>query len=270
MMNKLTSTVEYTALTRRWFNKIASTVLFYITGLEVPAFDIGDTYPEFNTLYLASPEKRPTGFDSIFCFNYNTTPDTNITLKIPINVPGYGEVKVPVSISGPRLEGKVRVDCRIENCTYSYYDTEDEVRKEKEERFMAIALAFDKIETIHLENIQVMNAPKFGWLQSFSSIKQKIHSVINGAISCEDITVLLFDNKFGMVGTVMKKRVRNFIEEGEGYIMGENNTKQCNDDNWNVQDVVKDIITCHKCNKKSLSVLPCCCSEVPKVELYSY
>jgi len=270
MMNKKLLSVENTPLSRRWFNKLASTILFSVTGLEVPSFDIGNTYPEFSTQYLTSHEKRPTGFDSVVTFNYNTTPDTNLTIKIPINVPGYGEVKVPVSVSGPRLEGKVRLDCRIENCTYEFFDPEDEERKKTSDQFIAIGLAFDKIETIHFENIQVMNAPKFGWLQSFSSIKQKIHSLINGALSTEDITVLLFDSKMGLVGSITKKRIRSFVEEGEGYIFGDNNIKVCNDDNWNVQEIVSEIVICHKCKKKALSMLPTCCNEVPNLEMYTY
>jgi len=227
-------------------------------------FDIGNTFPEFKTLYMSPKEKRPQGFDMIVAFNYQTSPETAISLKIPITVPGYGELKVPICVTGPHIEGKLRLDCRIETCHYEYLDTDEEIKKGVTEPFLGLALGFDKIDTIHLNNIQVMNAPKFGWLQSFSTIKQKIHTVINGAISSDEVTVHLFDKKFGYIGAAQKKRYRGFDEEGLGYQLDKNGQYTCYDDQWNVQEIVNEIVICHKCKKKFLRSFPtCCCAEPP-------
>lgn len=42
------------------------------------------------------------------CYNYNTDDNTKIKLWVPVTVPGYGAIKIPLFVSGPQIAGKVR------------------------------------------------------------------------------------------------------------------------------------------------------------------
>lgn len=106
-----------------------------------------------------------------------------------------------------------------------------------------------------------MNAPKFSWLQSFSTIKQKIHSIINGALSTETLQIHLFDSSFSNIGSTTRPRVRSETDLSGGYKMVRNK-KTCLDDNWQVSDIVNEIVFCKKCGKRGLNTVPECCAQL--------
>lgn len=56
--------------------------------------------------------------DMIMRYAYDTGSDTHLTVRVPIPVPRYGTVTLPVSVAAPCISGKVRLDGRFETCSF--------------------------------------------------------------------------------------------------------------------------------------------------------
>jgi len=73
----------------------------------------------------------------------------------------------------------------------------------------------------------------------------------------DKITVLLFDKSFGSIGSVSKERLRSMDKPETAQVLF-NEFKQLCDDNWTVQEIVKQIKVCRKCEKKFIGRGGCC------------
>jgi len=259
----------------KWINVVLQKVLCQVTGLDVVNFDIGVTSPSLRCLHMTDQSQRPNGFDMIMGYSYETGNDTHLTLSIPITLPAYGEVRLPISVAAPSLRGKMRLDGRFEACTYKMIEyTEDgkEALITQTEKFFALGIAFDHIERIEVGELQVMNAPKLEYLLTFDRVKSIINSAINSGLSTDQVLVLLFDSGLGVIGSKKFPRKREIVVPAADVPVKEINPKDaqvpCTDDGWQVQDLVSCITQCWKCKKKSLNDVkgPCCCEKPPKIE----
>jgi hypothetical protein len=231
---------------RAWMNIMTRQILSYLTGLDVDEFDVGSALPTFREISIA--EKSSTGcpgFNMQVCYNYNTDDNTKIKLWVPVTVPGYGAIKIPLFVSGPQIAGKMRFDGRIEKC--SYVTIKDQQPRKVEENFFALAMSFDSIEDIHISTIKVLLAPKWEWLQWFDRVKREMKSFINNVLNTDQITVHLFDKDFVYVGSVLRKKSET-------------------ENTWNTQDVVEEIKVCKKCSRKYFAASAmCCCDKIEPI-----
>eukprot|EP01130_Rhizamoeba_saxonica_P008113 TRINITY_DN327_c0_g1_i3.p1 TRINITY_DN327_c0_g1~~TRINITY_DN327_c0_g1_i3.p1 ORF type:complete len:508 (-),score=105.18 TRINITY_DN327_c0_g1_i3:206-1729(-) len=248
---------------RAWLNSLLSTLLAQISGLEIADFDIGDTLPDIEPLYLAPEELRPRGFDMVVAVNYETNDSTNLSIRLPLNIPAYGEIKVPVSVAAPQFSGKIRMDCRLEECSFRHM--KDGQQCNSTENFMALGVAFDNIDTISFGDIQLMTT--MNWLQSIGAIKQQIHALINDALSTDAITIHLFDKDFVYIGCCYKPRSRSMEDESNGYRkISSNGAEICDDDNWTLHEIVSELNICSNCGTKYFPEFPpgCCQDTRPR------
>jgi hypothetical protein len=129
--------------------------------------------------------------------------------------------------------------------------TEDPtLAEQQEEKFLALALAFDPIDEIQVGDIRISVAQKFEWLQWFSYVKNQMKTLINGLISTNMVTIYLFDSTFTLLGT-MTKPLSAAVKGGDGIADFASL--------WTVQEAVDQMKVCHKCKRKFFKELAYCC-----------
>jgi hypothetical protein len=121
------------------------------------------------------------------------------------------------------------------------------VAERQEEKFLALALAFDPIDEIHVGDIRISVAQRFEWLQWFSYVKNQMKTLINGLISTNSVTIYLFDSSFTLLGTVVKPIPKLADAKDFGNI-------------WSVQEAVNLMKTCRKCKRKYFQEGSFCCA----------
>eukprot|EP01122_Echinamoeba_exundans_P008306 TRINITY_DN2737_c0_g3_i1.p1 TRINITY_DN2737_c0_g3~~TRINITY_DN2737_c0_g3_i1.p1 ORF type:complete len:561 (-),score=99.44 TRINITY_DN2737_c0_g3_i1:20-1702(-) len=242
---------------RAWLNVLAKTLIEHIAALKIRKFDIGGALPSFRTVEFLPHDAETEGFDLLVRYEYNTDSSTMIELEVPVPIPGYGETKVPVFVAGPKLSGRIRLMCQIKSCSYKQRVKDAPLEapfQTNTENFLALAVAFEPIEEIHVSDVRVSVAPRFEWLQWFSFIKRQIVSLFNSLLSTDKVSVYLFDSSFSSVGTLTIDAPLNTalkdIPLGSMY---------------NVQRVIDEkMLICTKCARKTLpdSALCCPCEKV--------
>jgi hypothetical protein len=237
---------------RAWLNTLAKTLIEHIAALKIRKFDIGGALPSFKTVEFLPHDSASNGFDLLVRYEYNTDPSTMIEIEVPIPIPGYGETKVPVFVAGPKLSGRIRLQCQIKSCAYKRRVKDAPLETPLEtnsENFLALAVAFEPIEEIHVSDVRVSVAPRFEWLQWFSFIKRQIVSLFNSLLSTDKVSVYLFDSSFSSLGTLSLDAPSNTaLKDIPLHEM------------YDIQQIVDHkMLICTKCSRKTLPESSLCC-----------
>jgi hypothetical protein len=230
---------------REWVNTLAKIFLSYVTNMAVEEFDIGDTLPSFKELSFS--KKSQDNCEMTLAYNYSANENTQLKLWIPIPIPGYGTTNIPVAVSGPQISGQFHLECRVENCNITYMTPEKE-KVTRNEKFLALAVAFDPIDNIHIGAIKVLMAPKWEWLQKLNKVKREMRQLLSTLLATDSVTIHMFDQKLNYIGSVTRKRMKNSEDPSSGKIS-----------DWTIQEIVSEMKTCYKCGRKYFADGAGCC-----------
>lgn len=223
---------------RQWLSTSLHSILQQVVPLGVPKFDIGGKLPLFSTRSFremtidevrgtgltikddaqvepkvcavkktskdakdsAPPSIGPIrGFEIEVDFSYVSDENTKIEVEIPMKVPIWGDLTVPVMVAAPEIAGQVRIEFR--------HDVLELVPGSGDwQKVMALSIMFEPIKEIHIHSIHISLASSFQLLQYVPIVKRYMKEAVNTGLAPNQRRIMIFDSSFGSLGsTVLSK-----------------------------------------------------------------
>jgi hypothetical protein len=136
----------------------------------------------------------PTGgFTSVIDFSYVADENTKIEIEIPMELPLWGTMSVPVMVASPEIAGSMQLEFR-----HDVIANEDGSSLTK---VLAIGIMFEPIKEIHIHGIYISMASQFQLIQYVPIVKNYMKQAVNSALIPDTRRVLLFDSAFSSLGS---------------------------------------------------------------------
>lgn len=141
----------------------------------------------------------PTGgFNSVIDFSYVADENTKIEVEIPMTLPLWGTMSVPVMVASPEISGSVQLEFR-----HDVIKGEDGKTLTK---VLAIGIMFEPIKEIHIHGIHISKASQFQLIQYVPIVKNYMKQAVNSALIPDTRRVLLFDASFSSLGSFLLEK----------------------------------------------------------------
>lgn len=228
----LTSGSEVAHPDRQWLSTALHSVLQQVVPLGVPQFDIGGKLPLFSThsyremtmaevrgsgkstqgaeTKICAIKKSPAaasekgvappgigpvrGFEMAIDFSYVSDENTKIEIEIPMKVPIWGDLTVPVMVAAPEIAGRVLIEFRHDVL-------ESKPGAGDWQKVMALSIMFEPIKEIHIHRIHISLASQFQLLQYVPIVKRYMKEAINTGLAPNQRRIMIFDSSFGSLGS---------------------------------------------------------------------
>lgn len=194
---------------RQWLSLILHAIIKHVSPMPVAQFDIGGQVPVFSTRsYVAKPEGK--GFSATVDFVYKSDDNTKIEIEIPMDVPLWGTLTVPVMVAQPEVALAVQLDISHELIANSILSK----GAEGHAKVLAISFMFEPIKEIHIHGIHISMASQFQLIQYIPLVKSFMKKAVDSALAPGVRKVLLFDSGFGSLGSFELKEDELWNIEG--------------------------------------------------------
>lgn len=220
---------------RRWLSSALHSVIQQVAPVRIPQFDIGGRLPLFSTQsyremsvsevregiireapsqaeQLCAIKKSPNdkskggaqppslgptrGFEMLVDFSYASDENTKIEVEIPMKVPIWGDLTVPVMVAAPELAGRVNVEFRHDVIEF-------EEGSGNWQKVMALGIMFEPIREIHIHSIHISLASQFQLIQYIPMVKNYMKEAVNYALAPKRRRVLIFDSDFSSIASTV-------------------------------------------------------------------
>jgi len=141
----------------------------------------------------------PTGgFHAIVDFAYSADENTKIEVEIPMQLPLWGALSVPVMVTSPEIAGGLVLEFRHDVVENEDDDDDDDggVGKTSHSKVMAVSFMFEPIREIHIHGIHISLASQFQLIQYIPIVKRYMKQAVNQALLPDVRRVMIFDSSF--------------------------------------------------------------------------